>query len=113
MPPPDETLPMVIARVPPDDESGNKRWTINGRSYNPEDSPLPVKEGRRYRLAFDNTSSDAHPLHLHRTSSELTKVNEISTCGLIKDVMVVKPYQNVEVDFVSEEEGLTLFHRHN
>ncbi len=61
---------------------------------------------------FDNQSDDVHPLHLHRTSFELTNVYGKRTAGLMKDVVMVKGHQKVEVDVTPQMEGLTLFHCH-
>lgn len=109
---PDETIPMVIERVPPD-ENGLERWKINGQSYDRRNEPQRLVAGRRYRLVFDNRSADAHPLHLHRNTFELTRINRQRTAGVKKDVVIVKPYQTVELDFTPAQGGLTLFHCHN
>ncbi len=47
-----------------------EEWTINGKSY-PENGPVPLKQGQRYRLRFINKSADDHPVHLHRHTFEL------------------------------------------
>jgi len=113
-PAPEEILPMVIAQVPPGaNDLGLERWTINGQSYDPKNEPMAVRKGSRYRFVFNNQSSDDHPLHLHRNTFELTRVNGKPTAGVRKDVVVVKASQKVEVDFVPAQEGLTLFHCHN
>ncbi len=108
---PDETIPMIIDRIPPD-AGGFERWTINGKNYDP-DEPKILRKGGRYRLVFDNRTADAHPLHLHRNTFELTNINGKRTSGVRKDVVLVKGYQTVEVDFMARQEGLTLFHCHN
>ena len=59
-----------------------------------------------------NASDDIHPIHLHRHSFELTKLAGISTAGVMKDVVMVGGYQEVEVDFIANNPGLTLFHCH-
>lgn len=110
-PMPDETIPMVIERVPPD-ANGLEGWTINGKSYRGKDDLKILCQGRRYRLIFDNRTGDPHPLHLHRNTFELARVNGKPTTGLKKDVVTVAAYQTVEVDFTPEESGLTLFHCH-
>jgi FtsP/CotA-like multicopper oxidase with cupredoxin domain len=86
-------------------------WTINGQSYPKTDSPL-LERGRRYRLRFDNQSGDPHPVHLHRHTFELTRFNGQATSGVFKDTIVVSPHRQVEVDFVADNPGLTLFHCH-
>jgi len=49
--------------------------TINGKSYDDKAEPRVLRKGRRYRLVFENQTDDAHPVHLHRNSFELTNVN--------------------------------------
>jgi FtsP/CotA-like multicopper oxidase with cupredoxin domain len=51
-------------------------------------------------------------LHLHRNRFELTKVNGVQTSGVRKDVVPIKSFQTIEVDFVAKQKGLTLFHCH-
>jgi FtsP/CotA-like multicopper oxidase with cupredoxin domain len=60
----------------------------------------PVHEGRRYRLKFRNASDDIHPLHLHRHSFELTRIAGKPTPGVIKDVVMLGGFQDLEFDFV-------------
>ncbi|WP_223295363.1 multicopper oxidase family protein [Granulicella mallensis] len=108
----DVTLPMVIARIPPG-ENGMERWTINGKSYRSSDPPMALHKNMRYRFAFHNTSSDAHPLHLHRSSFELTRIDGKVTSGLLKDVVLIGARQRIEVDWTPEQEGLMFFHCHN
>ncbi len=109
-PKPDEIIPMRILRTAPD-EQGVERWTINGRTYN-QDEPKLLSRGQRYRLAFNNRTSEAHPVHLHRHTFELVRLGERLTSGLMKDVLVLPPFQTAEVDFVPREPGLALFHCH-
>jgi FtsP/CotA-like multicopper oxidase with cupredoxin domain len=103
-------VPLVFRRK----FAGNRwvdKWTINGKSY-PHTDPLVVRANQKYRLRFDNQSNDAHPVHLHRHSFELTKFAGQPTSGLIKDVVVVPPQSQVEADFVADNPGPTLFHCH-
>ena len=110
---PDETIPVVIERVVPNPQTkGFEMWTINGNSFDPNAAPQKLRRGARYRLVFDNRSADAHPLHLHRHSFELASINGKKTSGVMKDVVLVKAYQTVEVDFTANQEGLALFHCH-
>jgi len=103
---PDARMPLVFKEV-----AGGHRWTINGKSF-PHTSMLMVQENRRYRMIFDNQSADAHPVHLHRHSFELTRVAGRSTSGVFKDVVVVPAWKAVEVDLIADNPGSTLFHCH-
>jgi FtsP/CotA-like multicopper oxidase with cupredoxin domain len=54
----------------------------------------------------------SNPVHLHRHSFELTRLAGMPTAGVLKDVVMVGGYQEVEVDFIADDPGLTLFHCH-
>ena len=86
-------------------------WMINGKSF-PKTETISLKEGRRYRLAMQNKSSDDHPIHLHRHTFELTGLDGKPLSGLRKDVVVVKAKSYTEIDFVAANPGATLFHCH-
>lgn len=86
-------------------------WTINGKEY-PKTDPIRVRANQRYRLRFDNQSDETHPVHLHRHSFELTKFAGVTTAGVVKDVVVLPARKQVEVDFVANNPGPTLFHCH-
>lgn len=115
VPAPDETFDMTFAKQNAADHGFN-RWTINGVAYPMTSSPEPPKfhlhEGKRYRLRMRNQSDDIHPIHLHRHSFELVRVAGKPTSGVMKDVVMLGGYQEVEVDFVANDPGLTLFHCH-
>jgi FtsP/CotA-like multicopper oxidase with cupredoxin domain len=108
---PAEVVPMVFGKIN-GGTGGFNRWTINGKGYDEKDEPRALMKGRRYRLAFDNHTDDAHPVHLHRNIFELTRVHGKRTAGVRKDVVLVKGYRKIEVDFSPEQTGLTLFHCH-
>jgi FtsP/CotA-like multicopper oxidase with cupredoxin domain len=110
---PDETIPMTFAKRNAA-EHGFNLWTINDLAL-PSGSMQPayhLHQGKRYRLDMRNASDDIHPVHLHRHSFELTKMAGRSTAGVMKDVVMVGGYQEVEIDFVADNPGLTLFHCH-
>ncbi len=94
--------------------NGFNRWTINGAAFSDMAmSPiLRLEHGRRYRLRMRNASDDIHPVHLHRHSFELTRIAGKPTSGVVKDVVMLGGYQAIEVDFVADNPGRTLFHCH-
>jgi FtsP/CotA-like multicopper oxidase with cupredoxin domain len=64
-------------------------------------------------LEFDNNRSDeAHPLHPHRHSFELVQVEGKAMSGVWKDVVMVGPKSRMNVEFVANNPGPTLFHCH-
>ena len=114
-PAPDETLEMVFAKDNAA-EDGFNRWTINGVAYPMSNQIAPasfhLKQAKRYRLRMRNASDDIHPVHLHRHSFELTNLAGTPTAGVMKDVVMLGGYQQLEIDFVADNPGLTLFHCH-
>ena len=87
-------------------------WTINGKQY-PHTDPIEVTQGGTYRLIFDNQSTEAHPIHLHRHTFELVNVGGAETRGVRKDVVMVGANSQVQVEVVANNPGPTLFHCHN
>jgi FtsP/CotA-like multicopper oxidase with cupredoxin domain len=110
---PDETIEITIVKHN-GALNGFDQWTLNGEAFS-MDAMKPmytVHQGRRYRLKFRNASDDIHPLHLHRHSFELTRIAGRQTAGVIKDVVMLGGFQEVEFDFVADNPGPTLFHCH-
>ena len=94
--------------------NGFNRWSINGVAFSGDAMApmLKLREGRRYRLRMRNASDDIHPIHLHRHSFELTGIAGQPTAGVLKDVVMLGGYQEMEIDFVADNPGRTLFHCH-
>jgi FtsP/CotA-like multicopper oxidase with cupredoxin domain len=112
-PTPDETIEMTILKHNAA-ANGFNLWTLNGEAFSMETmKPLyKVQEGRRYRVKFRNASDDIHPLHLHRHSFELTRVGGKPMAGVLKDVVMLGGFQELDLDFVADNPGRTLFHCH-
>ena len=113
VPEPDEVIEMLFTKQQAADKGFNK-WMINGVAFDMMNMPtmFHLKEGKRYRLHMLNASDDLHPMHLHRHSFELTKIGGKSTAGIIKDVVMLGGFQEVDIDFTANNPGLTLFHCH-
>jgi FtsP/CotA-like multicopper oxidase with cupredoxin domain len=110
---PDEVIDMTFKKQNAAGHGFNL-WTINDVTF-ASDSMTPtyrLRQGKRYRLRMRNASDDIHPIHLHRHSFELAMLGGIPTAGVIKDVVMVGGYQEVDVDFTADNPGLTLFHCH-
>jgi FtsP/CotA-like multicopper oxidase with cupredoxin domain len=96
---------------------GNEElWCINGLSYpqnsTPANSPI-LQAGQRYRLVMKNKSMDDHPVHLHRHTFEVRRIEDSAEItGVRKDVVLVHASGTVEVEFVADNPGKTLFHCH-
>jgi FtsP/CotA-like multicopper oxidase with cupredoxin domain len=107
---PDYRFNLVFEKIP-GGHGGFNRWTINGKSW-PDADPLLVAEGRRYRVTMENRSGDDHPVHFHRHTFEITRIGGKATSGINKDTVNVPRRQSVEIDFVADDPGLTLYHCH-
>ena len=110
---PDETIEMTIVKHN-GARNGFNEWTLNGEAFSMRTmKPMyTVHEGRRYRLIFRNASDDIHPLHLHRHSFELKHIGGKATAGVMKDVVMLGGFQELQFDFVADNPGPTLFHCH-
>jgi len=110
---PDDTMEFTIVKHNAA-MAGFNQWTLNDKAFSMETMKptYTVHQGRRYRLKFRNASDDIHPLHLHRHSFELVRVGGKPTAGVIKDVVMLGGFQEVEFDFIADNPGMTLFHCH-
>ena len=87
-------------------DMGRYRWTINGRTFD-EREPLPLRAGQLTRLAFRNMTPMFHPMHLHGHTFG------IAGGGPRKDTINVRPMEQLEVDFLTDNPGDWLLHCHN
>ncbi len=110
VPIPDEILPMKLGKIN-GGQHGFNQWTINGLLF-AQSRPIQLHQGRRYRMAFENLADDPHPVHLHRHTLELMRVNGQATSGVMKDTVIVPGFGRVEVDFIANNPGATLLHCH-
>jgi FtsP/CotA-like multicopper oxidase with cupredoxin domain len=110
---PDETIEMRFTKNNAANQGFNQ-WRINDVAFSMEkmEPMFRLRQGKRYRLRMRNASDDIHPVHLHRHSFELTRVAGEATAGIMKDVVMLGGYQEVEVDFMADNPGRTLFHCH-
>ena len=112
VPAPDERLDLVFRKVP-GGRGGYNRWTINGKSWPATKGLFTAERGKRYRLVMTNDSGDDHPVHLHRHTFEVTKVDDKRTAGVTKDTINMTRFSTVEIDFVADDPGPTLLHCHH
>ena len=110
---PDHTMEMLIEKRNAADNGFNV-WTLNGKPFD-MDANQPVYDiqlGKRYRIRLRNATDDIHPIHLHRHTFEITHVAGTPTAGLHKDVAMIGGYQTIDIDFLADQPGLSLFHCH-
>ncbi len=113
VPSPDAVIEMVIAANNAA-RHGFDEFTINGIAFSMErmEPMFRVSLGKRYRLRLRNATDDIHPMHLHRHSFELTRIAGQPTAGILKDVVMLGSYQEMEIDFTADQPGISLFHCH-
>jgi FtsP/CotA-like multicopper oxidase with cupredoxin domain len=111
--PPEETITMTFA-ARPGARNGFDEFTINGIAFSMEQmKPLfNLSLGKRYRLHMRNATDDTHPVHLHRHTFELSTIAGRPTGGVMKDVVMIGGFQEITVDFLANQPGLSLFHCH-
>ena len=85
---------------------GSYRWTINGKTFT-ESTPLPVSQGQRVRLRYINRTMMFHPMHLHGHTFQ------VAGGGARKDTVIVRPMQQVDIDFDADNPGQWVTHCHN
>ena len=90
------------------------RWTINGKSHDPEshraDDQLEVRQGEKVRVVFDNRTTMFHPMHLH---GHTFQIDRRGAPGPRKDSLIVRPDERVVFDFVADNPGQWMLHCHN
>jgi FtsP/CotA-like multicopper oxidase with cupredoxin domain len=110
---PDEQIELLIEKRNADGDGFNV-WTLNGAAFD-MNTAKPVFElarGRRYRLRLRNATDDIHPIHLHRNTFDVTHIAGTPTAGLRKDVVMLGGYQEIAIDIVADQPGLSLLHCH-
>ena len=85
-------------------------WKINGRAF-PDDQPLPIRQGQRATLTFNNTTTMWHPMHLHGHTFQVIKPD--GSPGPRKDTAIVLPKQKVTVALIADNPGIWMMHCHN
>src|SRR5262245_5505861 len=96
-------------------EVGYDTFAINGPNAWPRGSDPRARrsagaDARAQRQR--NATDDIHPIHLHRNTFEITRVAGTPTGGVRKDVAMLGGYQAMEIDFVADQPGLSVFHCH-
>jgi len=83
-------------------------WAFDSKPF-PERSPVDIRQGQRVRLAFENTTSMWHPIHLH---GHTFRVGDRAD-GPRKDTVNVLPGETVLIDFDADNPGQWMAHCHN
>jgi FtsP/CotA-like multicopper oxidase with cupredoxin domain len=76
-------------------------------------APATVKRGERVELVMHNTTTMAHPMHLHGHNFQVTEIGGMAIAGAVRDSVLVPPMATVKVVFDADNPGLWAYHCHN
>lgn len=108
-----EEIPISLRRLPLTEE-GTERWAMSSPLTGADGQlPIVLQQGESYRFRITNESNEWHPMHLHRHTFELIRFCGKSTAGLMKDTLVIPPYEEAELFLSPRQTGPALFHCHN
>jgi FtsP/CotA-like multicopper oxidase with cupredoxin domain len=97
----DETIKLTGSMMP-------YSWAFDGAAF-PDRPPVAVRQGQRLRLAFENTTTMWHPIHLHGHTFRVGT----DPAGPRKDTVNVLPGETVVVEFDANNPGQWMTHCHN
>ena len=96
--------------------------SINGKAYqlvpmqtlpfDPNPHPLMVTRGQRVCIEFSNFNADAHAMHLHGHSFQVTNVNGMNVAGAMRDTLLVAKggCRNMTICFDADNDGIWPLH---
>jgi FtsP/CotA-like multicopper oxidase with cupredoxin domain len=87
-------------------------WTIDGHGWE-DRQPLMVRQGERVVWEIVNTTTMAHPMHLHGHHFQVIAINGQAFAGALRDTVHVPPGVSVKVAFDADNPGRWLIHCHN
>jgi FtsP/CotA-like multicopper oxidase with cupredoxin domain len=68
--------------------------------------------GSGYRITMENRSGDDYPNHFHRHTFELSRIGAKRHKAFAKTRSTCRAVKGIEIDFVADDAGLTLYRRH-
>jgi FtsP/CotA-like multicopper oxidase with cupredoxin domain len=86
-------------------------WSFDGIPY-PRHPPLPLKQGERVELSYQNTTMMSHPIHLHGHSYQVVGIGGRRFQGAVRDTVLVPPKETVDVIFDADNPGKWIMHCH-
>jgi FtsP/CotA-like multicopper oxidase with cupredoxin domain len=93
-------------------------WTLNGKSWPDHDHsklPPPIftfKRGERVIIEIENTTSRAHPIHIHGHTMMVLSASLLVRPVHRADTVLVLPNERVTVGFVADNPGNWMIHCH-
>jgi FtsP/CotA-like multicopper oxidase with cupredoxin domain len=86
-------------------------WNFDAIPY-PRHPPLPLKQGERVELSYQNTTMMSHPIHLHGHSYQVVGIGGRRFQGAVRDTVLVPPKETVDVIFDADNPGKWIMHCH-
>jgi len=86
-------------------------WTINGAAY-PNNNSLNMKSGERVGIAFTNSTTMGHPMHLHGHDFQVVEIDGEKLSGAMRDTLMVPPGSKMTVAFDGDNIGVWPMHCH-
>jgi FtsP/CotA-like multicopper oxidase with cupredoxin domain len=87
-------------------------WSLNGVVWNKDVAPLPIAQGERVELVFENKTPMPHPMHLHGHEFQVVEINGQRFSGAVRDTIQVPPVTRVVVAFDANNPGWWAMHCH-
>lgn len=85
-------------------------WSINGKKYSDDPTPIPLKYGERVRLTMVNDTMMEHPMHLHGMWMILENGHGANQPR--KHTVLVKPAERLSVLVTADAVGPWAYHCH-
>jgi FtsP/CotA-like multicopper oxidase with cupredoxin domain len=109
-PPPDHSIDHILPAALGGDMA-RYVWTINGGAY-PNNNSLNIKSGTRVGIAFTNSTSMGHPMHLHGHDFQVVDIDGEKVSGALRDTLTVPPGSKITVAFDADNAGIWPMHCH-
>jgi FtsP/CotA-like multicopper oxidase with cupredoxin domain len=90
----------------------NYSWGFNGKPMM-HDVLFNVKQGERVEVLLENTTSMAHPMHLHGHYFKIVAIGDKRIDGAVRDTILVPPGERVAIQFDADNPGNWAFHCHH
>ena len=87
-------------------------WSINGVPWTKDVPPLPIANGERVELVFQNRTPMPHPMHLHGHEFQVVEIDGKRFSGAARDTVLVPPNTRIVVAFDANNPGLWAMHCH-
>lgn len=100
-----------VHRITLDGDMRAYRWGLAGMEW-PKGPRLPVRQGERVELVFENRTMMSHPMHLHGHRFQVTEIDGSPIDGAVRDTVLVMPRSTVKVQFDADAPGLWMMHCH-